>query len=477
MKDLREFLSALEARKDIKTVLNADPNLEMGYLTELQSSRPEQPALLFDEILNFPKGFRVLVNALNTEARFALAHGLPLELKGMQLVKAWKERLNQKFQPLPPIYIQKGTVEENILLGSDIDLNKFPIPKWNSEDGGRYIGTGDVVILKDKDTGWVNLGTYRVQAQDKDSVSIHIVDGHHGDRIRKSYWDKGENCPVAVICGQDPLLYSLASNSLCPAGISDYDFAGWLQQYPVEVIKGKTVDLPIPAHAEIVLEGEMLPPGSETRIEGPFGEWEGYFAGSAKPEPIVKIKCIMHRNQPILMGAPPIVAAYDLSDCRNLSQAAGMWKELEDRLPGISGVFCPNEMRGLIMTVVSMKQLYPGHVKQVAMAVAGSAMSSLNRYIIIVDDDIDPSNMSEVLWAMATRSDPAESIDIIDGFCGMRSDPRLSPEKKEKGELYYSKAIIDACRPYTWMHRYPKTIKSDPGTLQEVMKKWGSILF
>ena len=477
MKDLREFLSHLELRKDVKTILKADPDLEVGYITELQSSRPEQPALIFDEIVNFPRGYRVLVNALNTERRFALAHGLPEDLKGMELVKAWKEKLNRPFKPVAPELIQKGNVEENIFLNSDVDLFKFPTPKWNSEDGGRFIGTGDVVILKDRDNGWINLGTYRVQLQDKNIVTIHIVDGHHGDRIRKNYWEHGESCPVAVVCGQDPLLYSIASNPLSPAGVNDYDFAGWLQDGPVQVIKGKTVDLPIPAHAEIVLEGEMLPPGSETRIEGPFGEWEGYFAGSATPEPIVKINCVMHRNNPILMGAPPLVAAYDFSDCRNLSQAAGMWKELEERLPGIQGVFCPNEMRGLIMTVVSIKQLYPGHVKQVAMAVAGSQMSSLNRYIVLVDDDIDPSNLSEVLWALATRCDPAQSIDIIDGFCSMRSDPRLSPEKKAKGELYYSKAILDACRPYTWKDKFPKSIKSDPKTLQEIKDKWGSQLF
>ena len=475
--DLREFISQLEKMHEVKLITGAHWNLEIGLISELQLSRPDQPALIFNEIQGYRPGFRVITNALNTEKRFALAHGLSSEARGIALVKELKKKLIQTFKPVSPTIVETALVEENVLYEPDIDIFKLPVPQWHSLDGGRYIGTGDVVILKDPESNWINLGTYRVQVQDKNKVTIHIVDGHHGDIIRKKYWNKGQSCPVAIVCGQDPLLFSVASSSLCPAGISDYDYIGWLKQQPLQVIPGKITDLLIPAGSEIVLEGEMLPPGSETEMEGPFGEWEGYFTGKAKPEPIIKVRCILHRDNPILMGEPPFVAPYYTSACRNITQAAGIWSELEQRLPGIQGVWCPNEMRGLIMTIVSIQQLYPGHAKQVAMAVAASSMNSLNRFTVVVDEDIDPSNIKDVLWAVGTRCEPQESIDIIGGFCGMLSDPRLSPEKKEKGELYYSKAIIDACRPYTWKDQFPLSIKSEHETIQKIYKKWSSILF
>jgi UbiD family decarboxylase len=475
--DLRAFLKELSAAGACRTISGADWNCEIGLITELQLQRPDEPALLFDDVKGYPQGYRVVTNLLNTEAAFARMFGIDTRVRGIGLVRAVMEKLGRDFSPLKPKIVERGAVEENIDRGDRVDLYKFPTPIWHKDDGGRYIGTGCVVVMKDPDTGWTNLGTYRVQIHDTDKATIHIVKGHHGDMIREKYWRKGLGCPVAVVCGQEPLLYSVASNSICPPGVDDYEYCGWLGGSPVEVIKGKTVDLLLPASAEIVLEGEILPPGSESVEEGPFAEWEGYYAGGKFAETVFSVSCVLYRNAPILMGQPPYVAKHENAGYRNIIHAAGIWSELARDIPGIMGVWCPNEMQQLIMTIVSLRQMYHGHAKQAAMRVAGSKMSTLGRYIVIVDDDIDPSNLAEVLWAIGTRCDPAGAIDVIDGFCGMRSDPLLHPDKKERNELYYAKGILYACKPYDWIDRFPQSIKSDPAELAGIEKKWGRALF
>jgi 4-hydroxy-3-polyprenylbenzoate decarboxylase len=475
--DLRSFLEDFSSVDSCKTIKGADWDLEIGLITELQLQRPDQPVLIFDEIKGYEQGYRVVTNLLNTEESFARMFGIEKDVRGIHLVKAVMEILGNEYKPVKPTLVKKGKVEENISYNNDVDLFRFPVPIWHKDDGGRYIGTGCIVILKDPDSGWTNLGTYRVQVHEKNKAAIHIVKGHHGDMIRQKYWSKGLGCPVAVVCGQEPLLYSVASNSICPQGIDDYDYCGWLKGSSIEVVQGKTVNLLIPANAEIVVEGEILPPGTETVQEGPFAEWEGYYAGGQFTEPVFRVNCVLHRDSPILMGQPPFVAKYDNDGFRNIIHAAGIWNELNKDIPGITGVWCPNEMRGLIMTIVSIRQLYHGHTKQVAMRVASSKMSQLGRYIVIVDEDIDPSNMTEVLWAIGTRCDPKNAIDIINGFCGMRSDPLLHPDKKERNELYYSKAIFHACKPYSWIERFPKSIKGSVKEMEEIDKKWGKILF
>ncbi|MFH1021363.1 MAG: UbiD family decarboxylase, partial [Pseudomonadota bacterium] len=148
-------------------------------------------------------------------------------------------------------------------------------------------------------------------------------------------------------------------------GVSEYDYAGWVRNRPVEVVKGLKVDLPIPAHAEIVLEGEFIPPGPESRIEGPFGEWWGYYGGKAKLKPIVKVKAVSHRNDPIIMGGPPLLPV-DHDFARGIINAAELWNDLDNHFPGIKGVWLSPEARVGTMVIVSVDQQFPGHAKHVA---------------------------------------------------------------------------------------------------------------
>ncbi len=474
--DLREFLKKAEELGQVNRVEGADWDLEIGHITELQQSIPNAPLLLFDKIKGYKAGYRVVTNFLNTELLLNMTQGFPLEARGLEIVKIWREKLKEEVRPVPPVEVKTGPVMENVYMGDDVDLFRFPTPRWHVLDGGRYIGTAVLVIQKDPDEGWVNLGTYRVQVHDKTTATIYISPGKHGDIIRRKYWDKGQSCPVAVVCGSEPLLWT-AGYAGMPWGHSEYEYAGGLRKKPVEVIKGKTTGLPIPAGAEIVLEGELLPPGTDDRLEGPFAEYTGYYASGARDEPSFKVKCIMHRNDPIITGHPPMVGRYHL-ESKNVSDAAGLWNALDKHVPGITGVWYFHESNGPSIIAVSLKQMYAGHAKTAGLFAAGHHTEAEScRWVIVVDDDIDPSNIADVVWALGQRTDPDISVDIIRGLCTNPLNPMTPPDMRSKRNYIHSRAIVMACRPYDWIQEFPKSIKSSPGALRETKKKWGKVLY
>lgn len=475
--DLREFIQKAEEMGQCQVIKGADWNLEISRITELSGSKPDRPLLVFDEIKGYPPGYRVATNFFNTFRLFALAHDLPLEARGVELIKAWREKMKGGLKPVPRQEVKTGPVEENVHLGAAVNLWEFPVPKWHELDGGRYIGTGSMVIIKDPGEGWVNLGTYRVQVIDKTTAIIHISTGRHGGVMRQKYWSRGLSCPVAVVCGGEPALWSVSASSACPFGVSEYDYTGWLRSRPIEVIRGKTVDLPIPATAEIVLEGEMAPPGVDDRPEGPFGENQGYYTGGARPDSVFRVSGVLHRNNPIILGAPPLVMDYDLDWGMMLARTVGLWNELDRQVPNVTGVWIYPDAR-TAFTVVAIKQAWAGHAAETALAVAGTyAGTYRSRFIIIVDEDIDPSNISQVLWAIGTRCDPAEHIDILRGTRATVSDAIVSPEKRRISDYTAGKAIIFACRPYHWRKQFPTSVRSSPEVLEATRQKWGSPLF
>ncbi|HLA82307.1 MAG TPA: UbiD family decarboxylase, partial [Thermoleophilia bacterium] len=165
--DLRDYLSRVEQADRLKLVEGADWNVEIGVLTELFCTPPESTLALFDKIKGYPPGYRVAANLMSTPRRFALATGLPLEARGLDLVNAWRAKIGEGFTRMPPTEVKTGPITENVHTDVDVDVLEFPAPKWHELDGGRYIGTCDMVVVKDPDSGWVNFGTYRVQIHDK----------------------------------------------------------------------------------------------------------------------------------------------------------------------------------------------------------------------------------------------------------------------------------------------------------------------
>jgi len=440
----------------------------MGALAELVAGRypGRSPALLFDQIPGYPKGFRVLSGAANSFKRLAMVLGLPEPKDEIDLVRSYRNRLSETFKLIPPVEVESGPVLENVIEGDAIDLLKFPVPKVHELDGGRYIGTDDAIVMRDPETGWVNLGTYRIQVHDRNTLAIWMSPGKHGRFIREKYFAKGEPCPVLVCCGQDPLLFLAAHQELAP-GLCEYDYAGGHRGRPFEVIRSRTHGLPIPAHAEIVLEGTISP--TETRLEGPFGEFMGYYASEASEQPIIRVERIYHRNDPILTLAIPSRPPENFTFARAAVKSAMIWDEVEKAgLPGVTGIWCHEAGAGRLFNVIAIKQMYPGHVKQAGLLAAGCRSGNYaGRWVVVVDDDIDPSNIFDVIWAMSTRCDPPADIEFIRSAWSTPLDPMLREPPWEN-----NRAIVNACRPWDWKDSFPIVAEASPELKRQVMEKW-----
>ncbi len=468
--DLREWLAQVEKMGELRHVSEASRDEDIGRITEMLQHTDEAPAALFDDIEGYPRGYRILVNAHSTRRRLALTLGLPVDISGPDLMKRFTEMVENN-KPLPMEWVETGPVMENIQEGDAVDVLKFPAPKWHDLDGGRYLGTGSSDITRDPDTGWVNLGTYRVMIHDKNHVGFYISPGKHGRMHRDKYFERNEPCPVAVVVGGDPLLL-IASTLEIPYGINDYEWAGMLRSRPYQVIKGKYTGLPIPADAEIVLEGFAYP--DQLREEGPFGEWTGYYASSARPEPVIEVKAVYHRNDPIIIGLPPEKPPYEAHRYRVYLRSALLKREIEAAgVPDVTAVWCHGVGGCRLLNVVAIKQRYPGHSRQAGHIAAMCRTGAyLGRYVIVVDDDIDVTDLNEVMWAVVTRSDPETSLDIIHRAWSGPLDPAIAPDKKG----FNSRLIIDACRPWEWRDKFPPAIGPSPEVKRETREKWGYLL-
>lgn len=472
-KSLRDYIAYLEGSSQLEVVRGADWDLEIGALTEQLVHRRGTPVVLFDEIKGYPKGRRVIVNALNTAPQIATVMNFPEPEKitnKKQAISAWRKYYGSN-QRIPPVKVTQGPILENVDRGDAVDLLKFPTPRWHKHDGGRYIGTGDLVIQKDPDTGKINVATYRVQVQNKKVASIFIDQGKDGRIIRQKYYDQGKPCPVVVCAGHSPDLFCIAGTTL-PIHVPELDIVGGMRGEAVEVIEGEDTGLPIPAAAEIAIEGHLLLPEQGTMMEGPFGEWPGYYGSGEREEPILAVDAVYYRNDPIIFGVPPVRPPYMM--IAEVRMAARIWDELEGAgLTGIQGVNMLPAGGVRLLQAIAIRPQYPGHAKQVGRVASQSRTGGyLGRFTIVVDEDINIYDTDEVLWAVATRCDPATDIEILEGCWSSPLDPVLSPEKRSKGDITNSRAIIDATRPYHWRSEFPKDTQTDPELREFVYNKW-----
>jgi len=371
---------------------------------------------------------------------------------------------------ISPVEVAKAPFMENSMRGRNVDLTKLPAPYWHRKDGGPFIGSGSIVIMRDPDGGWINASIYRIQVHGRNKVTIQFDHpGRHGAIIAKKYWDKGKSCPVAVVNGPDPALF-IAGFEYLPDGQSEYDFAGAIKGAPLEMFKGPLTGLPLPAYAESILEGELLPPGKLTLPEGPFGEFTGYYAAEARPCPVMQVGAIHHRDDPILLGSPPMKPPrfhFGLP-----FRAAGIWSNLET--VGVTDVTGVWQHVAQLMTVVALKQRYAGHAKRAGLIAA--ANSYMGRLVVVVDDDVDPSNLADVMWAITTRCEPSEQIDILRNAWSSALDPRIPPDARLAGVTSHSKAVIEACRPFAWIDQFPKTSALSQDEARAIEQRWGEVL-
>ena len=454
--DLREFINEVERIGELHRIDGADWDLDIGALTEMiaEDDLKSHPALLFDEVKGHEKGYRVLSNILTNVRRNALALGLDPDTPPLEALRYWKDKV-AAYEPVPPKVVSDGPVFENVLRRDDIDILKFPSPRWHENDPGRFIGTGNMVVMKDPDEGWINIATQRNMVFEKDTIGILPLPGKTPAIFLEKAHSRGESVPVAISFGQDPLTW-IPAGFFFPYGQSEFNYIGHLRGEPLEVVEGPVTGLPFPATSEIVVEGHIPPMDVEHCMEGPFGEFTGYYAGGPHPQPVVKIDAIYHRNDPILFGVPPLKPPVGPYTGIPLL-AADTWDALEKAgIPDVMGVWQPVSR---LMTVVSIRQRFAGHAKSAGLVAAGARGTAyFIKYVIVVDDDIDITSLEDVMWAVVTRCNPDVSMEVIKETWGSSLDPSIPPDVRLKmgPEAHLnSKVIINACKNYQWYKDYP----------------------
>ncbi|MDH3196127.1 MAG: UbiD family decarboxylase, partial [Hyphomicrobiales bacterium] len=215
-----------------------------------------------------------------------------------------------------------------------------------------------------------------------------------------------------------------------------------------------------------------------TRLEGPFGEWTGFYGSPIHAGPVIDIKAIYHRNDPIILGCPPQRPPEEQSRYRAVVRSALLKEQIElAGVPDVTSVWCHEVGGSRMLTAVAIKQRYPGHAAQAGHIASQCRVGAYaGKYVIVVDEDIDATDLADVMWAMVFRSDPATSIDIIKNAWSTGLDPSIPPAEKAKGNMSNSRAIINACRPWHWKDDYPKVNMPDPETWRQAKQKWGYLL-
>jgi 4-hydroxy-3-polyprenylbenzoate decarboxylase len=375
--------------------------------------------------------------------------GLPPDTHPRELVKIGRTILNDR---LPPKIVDTGPVKENIVAGRNVDLYKFPAPYWNRLDGGRYLLTYGGVVTKDPDTGAMNVGIYRGMLAGKNKIPIlmwraqHI--GHH-----VTAWERAgkREMPIAVALGWEPSL-GFTAGAPVPKGICEYDVMGAIRGAPVELVKCETVDLYVPATAEIVLEGYLDFDPKHYVMEGPFAEFTGYIAGDRSPKPAIRVTAITHRDNPILRGSIEGALPGSYSEnavCSSIMRAATAWNVLDRAgVPGVTDVWCPPVHAGINL-LIQMKQSYRNQAKQAANAIWGSSAAHVRyKHITVVDDDIDIHDYAAVDWAIAYRVNAGENdIIIMPATFGAGLDPSTRRRDRNPalfGTGKWNRVLIDA---------------------------------
>jgi len=470
-KDLRDWIAEIEAAGELHTIAGADTAEEIGGIVDLFQRGMGQPAVMFDEVPGYPKGFRVLANLLTSVPRINIALGLPPDASEMELIHWWRDYMRDK-PSFPPTEVNGGPLLENVTSGKDVDITAIPTPKWHEHDGGAFIGTACMVVMQDPDSDWINYGTYRVQSHGPNVATVMISPGKHGLGLMEKYHSRGKPCPVAVVVGMHPALFMLGGLEI-PYGQNEFEAAGGIFGEAVEIVRMPKTGLPVPANAEIAFEGFIHP--DDTLLEGPLGEWTGYYAGGQREEPAIRIETMMHRDNPILMGAIPAVPPNDNTFYLGTYRCGAVWNQLEAAgIPEIKGVWAHEAGGSRFWLTIAIKQMYGGHAKQAGLIASQChAGAYCNRWTVVVDDDIDPTNINQVIWAMSTRFDPRDGLDVLHGGWSSHLDPMCYDPDTDRRN---SRLVIDACRPWRRRDSFPIVARSSPELDERIRAKFAAVL-
>jgi len=473
--DLREFIAALEKAGELKRIpFEVDPKLEMTEFAD-RAVKSGGPALLFEK----PKGYSVpvLINSLASEKRMQIA----LQVEKFQdiadrisdyLQMQVPQGLLGKLSMLPklaemgsffPKKVSSGPCQEVVLKGDQIDLRKLPVLTCWPQDGGPYI-TLPMVFTKNPETGKRNCGMYRMQVYDERTTGMHWQTHKQGAEHYRRRFKAGETrMDVAVAIGADPTVMYAAILPL-PPDLDEMMIAGFLRKKPVEMVQCLTVDVDVPANAEFILEGYVEL--GEKRTEGPFGDHTGYY--SLEDEyPVFHLTCLTHRKNPIyattVVGPPPMEDYY-------------MGKAIERtflplmrmQIPEILDMCMPAEGIFHNLMLVKIRKSYPMQARKVMHAVWGLGQAMFTKCIIVVDEECDVQNYSEVAWKTLNNIDPQRDIEFVLG-------PIDSLDHSSRMVNWGSKMGIDATRKWPeegFTRRWPDVLTLPADVKERVAEMW-----
>lgn len=439
-RDIRDFISRLEAEGEVQRMeQEVDWNLEVGAITR-RSNEAGLPAPLFQKIKGYPSSHRIFSEALSNHRRIAIAMNLDPDTPVKELIR---EYLIRKKQPIKPVSVTRGPCKENIRIGDDVNLFEFPVPLIHQGDGGRYIGTWHVTICKDLETGWVNWGMYRHMLHDRNHIGMLAGPPTHARRIMKGWEDKGSPMEIAIAIGVEPISTFCAAAPV-PYGISEVDMVGGMRGEPMELIKCETVDLEVPATSEIVIEGEVLP--DKTMDEGPFGEYTGYVGGHREPRLVIRVKAVTFRNEPIFTMMNEGMPVSSTHATQSVTRSAECYEMLRGLGMPVSGVYEFAEACTLLVVVAVKRGLV--RADEIAYGIWSSRLRANTPYVIVVEDDVDPTDLKQVIHAVVSKCHPHRGIVKIERTVGTALMPFLS--RYEQRHHLGAKAYFDCTWPSEW---------------------------
>jgi UbiD family decarboxylase len=453
LRSLRAYIDALAALGDLREIrAEVDTDLEIGAVIR-RSNETHGPAPLFTTIRGHA-GTRILgapgtLSSLPGArwARAALSLGLDPTTPALGIVEelaaAWSR------EPVPPVVTDTGPCRQNVLLGDEASLDALPIPLLHHGDGGRYVNTWGAIVVRTPDGTWTNWSITRVMKLDGRTMTGLISPTQDIGRIHRMWRERGEPMPFAIVQGCEPAVPFVCGMGLPPGT----DECGWLGAWfgePVELVRCRTVDLEVPAEAEIVIEGHVAV--DETAPEGPMGDYFGYLHGPSRPQPVFHVSAVTHRDDPILpvvsAGKPvdedhTVVALAYSADALASLRAAG--------LPVTSAWLVPESAVSLLVITVPADWRQRGPYTGSRMLTRALTQNALHpkvdfwlSRIMVTDDDIDPTDPRDVLWAHSTRSHPVRGQVPVED---QPINPFLLPYSPEERAAGGTKMAYDCLLP------------------------------
>lgn len=412
-KDFREWIRRLDEEGEllhIKDQVSLEPDIGASSQATILNNGP---GLFFENLQGYPPSRPLTIGLMGSLRRLSLSLDLPKLTGRGELVQEVARRFD--LPGTKPKHVSSAPLKEKRHFGHEINLFEFPLHRLNARDGGPYL-TKTHIITKDPETGWTNVAMYRMQVKNRAKTNVWFTMGQHGGMIYRKWEDKGKPMPMAVALGVDPALTWAAVSRFQP-GVDEYEVAGALRGDPLEVVSAETIDLDVPASAEIVIEGEV-PPGVR-ELEGPFGEFPGSYSAYHRIM-VFEIKAITHRQNPIFDAIHIGKVPNENSVIFSVSRPAADTKYMRQLFPEVTALVT---YPGSHQVVIQGNFRRHGDARRVMLGWFAGPYKDLAKNCIVVDEDVDPYDPEQVLWALSYRFQADRDLVIIPNYSSVGFDP------------------------------------------------------